>query len=98
MGEKDRGKLTNGSARNVKLSMVAWIVLLNVATTSMRHRLGDVRESGGVMKSFGVSGIEELLEVIHHEVLLFESRPVRLKYSFSFSMWRKYVRLNAIAL
>lgn len=79
MGGKDRGKLTNGSAWDMKLSMTAWIVLLNVATTSMRHLLGDVRESGGMIKSFRVSGIEELLEVIHHEVRLVESRPVRLK-------------------
>ncbi len=60
----------------MKLPMTTWIVLLNMAITSVRHFKGDVRESLRVIESFRVCKVDELFEVIHVEILPVRPGPV----------------------
>jgi hypothetical protein len=71
-----RSSLTNDSAWDMKLPMTAWVELLNMATTSMCHFKGDVRESLRMIESFRVRKVDELFEVIHVEILPVEPGPV----------------------
>ena len=56
--------------------MTTWIVLLNMAITSVRHFKGYVRESLRVLKSFRVCKVDELPEIIHLKILPVKPGPV----------------------
>ncbi len=60
----------------MKLPMTAWIVLLNMATASMRHSEGNVRESLRMIESFRIREVDELFEVFHVEIFLVNPGPV----------------------
>ena len=54
--------------------MTGWVVLLDVAGTSMRHSLGDIGKSSMMIEC--LSRIEKFLQVLYLQAPLGKSRPV----------------------